>query len=115
MMKGILSICEDHERPLRACLAMALKGREKLSAKNVQKLLKRILGDDGCSMRHPDFVRCGLVPAVFWVYCACGCGFGQRVCRKHRDYRPTCRPHAPPPPGTGTVYQQQIGRGKTSG
>lgn len=112
MIRGLLAFCEDHKRPLRACLAE--QGTLVLGRGMV--LLRRALNDEeGCSYVIPlevRFRRCQLVPAVYWIECACGCGFAQRVCKLHRGLELACSQVAPPA-GTGMVPRQNIGRSKT--
>lgn len=119
MLKGLLTRCEDHNRPLRECLSTIDGGPypKHLHATDVQPKLRRILGDnDGCTGRRPDNNICHRVPAPYWRHCPCGCGLSKRACGKHRNDRVYCpNTNPPPPPGTGTVPWQQVGRSKTSG
>lgn len=125
MVKGLLTYCEDHNRPLRDCLRDVhpefkrgvRPGYRRMRGAMAQEILKGILGDkQGCADK-PFGKVCGRVPATYWQHCTCGCGYSQRVCGRHSRWRwtncPATKP--PPPPGTGTVPWQQVGRSKTSG
>lgn len=114
MLKGILSVCEEHKVPLRHCYEVWRKRKFSRSTKAAFQnfLATWVFGDTrGCG-----FPGCGRLPAVFWLKCSCGCGATDRVCRRHKEMIFWCQDlNSPPPTGTGTVYRQQIGRAKTGG
>lgn len=119
MLKGILTICEDHGVALRHCIGLEETSVEDFEIQRIEPGIRRqrlraflegFFGDaDGC------FV-CRRLPAVFWSHCSCGCDYHRRLCRHHKIFPVACPESGPPPPvGTGTVPRQQYGRSHTAG